>query len=123
MSDLRHPDLDPDYMLEPELLIRFEREAEDARRGLQTIPEQHWKAIRTWIQAEMAVARRRAVAVNDFDFGECVTILERRLVEPGSYLRDAETAQKIASIFDARSRFRVIQGGLASSDSDASLEP
>lgn len=113
LSDLRDPDFDPDYMLDPERLIALEMGAESARKTLAEVPSSQLTLIRAWIQAELDVARKRALAVGDVDFSECVGIIERRLAEPGCFLRDAQASLKIQSVFEARSRFRVIDGGLS----------
>lgn len=111
MSDLRDPNLDTDYVLDPTQLVEFERLAEAERCDLGQVPATSLAVMRRWISAEMEVARQRALAVDDHDFIECLKLIERRLLAPGSYLTSARAAVKIKSVLETRSRFRVIAGG------------
>jgi hypothetical protein len=117
VSDLRHPDHDPDHVLEPELLVKLEVSAEPAREALKQLPEQFRGVVQGWLKAELEVERRRALAVNDTVLVEYLKLVERRLNEPGSLLRDAEAAVKVAQVLTscygakARARLRVLRGG------------
>ena len=111
VSDLRDPELDPDYMLEPAELIELELQAEPARDRWQGLPPEQQRTVTAWLLAELRVAHRRALAVHDHDFIECLRVIERRLIEPGAFLRDARAALKIKSVLDARAQLRVLRGG------------
>ena len=111
MSDLRDPDRDPDHLLAPERLIELESGAEPARRRLSEMPASAMELMQSWLAAELAVARERALEVADFEFAECVCEMEQRLLFPGSFMRDAQASLRIQTVLGARAQFRVIQGG------------
>jgi hypothetical protein len=98
-------------MLDPSQLIELERAAEAARAQLKGIPCQYTSSVKAWLEAELEVARRRALAVHDYGFIECAALIERRLRDPGSFLRDAEASLKINKVLEGRPHLRVIRGG------------
>ncbi|HEX3775707.1 MAG TPA: hypothetical protein VHV51_14645 [Polyangiaceae bacterium] len=110
MSDLRDPDRDPDHLLAPERLIELESAAEPARSRLSELSAPALELVQEWLQAELAVARERALEVADFEFAECICELEQRLSFPGSFLRDAQASLKIQAVLGARAQFRLVQG-------------
>jgi|GEM_PF-1039589 len=111
VSDLRDPDRDPDHLLAPERLIELENAAEPARKRLSELPAPALELVQAWLEAELAVARERALEVADFEFAECVCEMEQRLRFPGSFMRDAQASLRIQAVLGARAQFRVIQGG------------
>jgi hypothetical protein len=111
VSDLRDPDRDPDHLLRPERLIELETAAEPARQRLREIAPAALALMQEWLEAELAVARERALEVADFEFAECICELEQRLTQPGSFLRDAKASLKIQSVLGARNQLRLIRGG------------
>jgi hypothetical protein len=118
VSDLRHPNLDPEHVLEPERLVEYERSAEPTRLAVAQIPAEHMATVRTWIAAELEVERKRAQAVDDFELAECLKIVEQRLSRPGDLLREAEAAAKVRDLLvscgagrEGRAPLRVLRGG------------
>lgn len=102
MSCLRDPELDPDFVLSPERVVELEERAELPRARLAKLGPSVARVVRDWVAAELDVARRRAAEVGDADFIECLVTLERRLIQPGSYLREARISQKLQALFDAK---------------------
>jgi len=111
VSDLRDPDRDPDHLLPPERLIELESAAEPARKRLAALQAPELELVQAWLSAELAVARERALEVADFEFAECASELEQRLLYPGSFLRDAQASARIQAVLGARAQLRLIQGG------------
>jgi hypothetical protein len=105
---LRDPDLDADALLDPLYLASLEESAASERAALESLPEPTVALVRSWLARELGIARKRAEAVEDHDLVECINQLERRLMDPGCFLREAKANAKIQEVLLARAGLRLV---------------